>query len=71
MRRWTEENQGRFALRYIHDLLHSLEPRADVGSQEQLEGYLAFLLQPPRDRGLMLFLHVVVISRPVASRCRQ
>ncbi len=42
MRRWTEENQGRCALYYIHDLVHSLEPRADVGSQEQLGGYLAF-----------------------------
>jgi hypothetical protein len=61
MSRWTEENKGRFALYYIHDLLHPLETRADVGNQEQLDGYLAFLEKPPRDRGLMLFLNVAVI----------
>ena len=59
--RWTTENKGRFALYYLHDLLQPLETRSDVGNQEQLDGYFAFLQHPPRDRGLMLFLNIAVI----------
>jgi len=58
---WTAENQGRFALYYIHDLSEPVLSRSKVQSQEQLDAYFAFRAQSRRDSFLQLFLHVVVI----------
>ena len=58
---WTPENQGRFALYYIHDLSDPLLSRSKVESQEQLDAYFAFRAETRRDSFLQLYLHVAVI----------